>query len=136
MTIAQFAEYLDEHYKSSAATRSEVRTPYRTMHTYFTIGGHCARTLLDTGSSAVNLISASFVQNNNLPDNKYDEPITVRMVAKGSTTMAKSYVDTYVLVGTSKVKTRFDVISMISQDAIVGMPFLMDTGAVLNPSEP
>jgi predicted aspartyl protease len=119
---------------STAATKFE-GSKHHNMVTIGRIGKKDATILIDTGTEGTNLISTNFMYTNGINSTPYDTPIAIRMATKGSRSTSAAYVTLPVQLGDApSFNARFDVAPLGGgRDAILGMPFLHDVKAIIDP---
>ena len=98
------------------------------------IGGKTARTLRDTGTVGVNLMSLNWAQSNRIKTKKIDNPVDIRMATKDSKAMANHSAKEDIEIGNVKrISCNFLLLPISSYDVILGMPFMTKANVILRP---
>ena len=96
------------------------------------INGKEARVLFDTGTIGANLISAAFVTTHGIPCTAMKEPTKILMAMKGS--QSESHKECTVDLAVDRLQTKGNkmlVGNLAKYDALIGMPFLKQQGAII-----
>ena len=114
------------------ATRpSTIRAHHGLEGTMF-INGKEARVLFDIGTIGANLISGAFVTTHGIPCTAMKEPTKILMAMKGS--RSESHKECTVDLAVDKLQAKGNkmlVGNLAKYDALIGMPFLKQQGAII-----
>ena len=114
------------------ATRPSTIKAHHALEGTMFIHGKEARVLFDTGTIGANLKSAAFVTTNGIPCTAMKEPTKILMAMKGS--RSESYKECTVDLAVDKLQTKGNKIlvgNLAKYDALIGMPFLKQHGAII-----
>jgi len=121
-----------ESYVATKTTRpSTIEAHYPLEGTMF-LNGKEAKLLFDTGTIGARLISAAFVTTHSIPGIEMKEPTKIRMAMKGSRSESNKECTVDLAVGKLHSKgAKMLVGSRAKYDALIGMPFLKQQGAII-----
>ena len=117
--------------KTKTARPATIKAHHALEGTMF-INGKEARVLFDTGTIEANLISAVFVTTHGIPCTTMKEPTKILMAMKGS--RSESQKECVVDIAVDKLQTKGNKIlvgNLAKYDALIGMPFLKQQGAII-----
>ena len=124
-TFEEFMQRMETNETTGSPSSSAIGPRNNDMVITMRIGGHKAKTLLDTETTGTNLITGIFVQTYNIQTELINPPIIIRLTTKGSKTVAKEQVTCPVEITKGiTIKTKFLVVLIKEYQAIMGMPFL------------
>jgi len=117
------------------ATKTTRPTTIKAVHalegTMF-INGKEAKVLFDTGTIGASLISAAFVTTHRIPCIEMKEPTKIVMAMKGSRSESNKECAVDLAVGKLHTKgNKMLVGNLAKYDALIGMPFLKQQGAII-----
>jgi hypothetical protein len=101
------------------------------MYTNITINGVVAKVLLDTGASD-DFVATHFVTTNHLPVKRHDMPLAIQQAVRGSKPKSNGTSKLTVKFGTWTKSKIAHITGLAGYDAILGMPTLMDGGAIID----
>jgi len=121
--------------QSYVATKATRPTRIKALHalegTMF-INGKEAKVLFDTGTIRASLFSAAFVTTHGIPCIDMKEPIQILMAMKGSRSESNKECTVDLAVGNLHTKENKMLVGNLAKyDALIGMPFLKQQGALI-----
>jgi len=121
-----------ESYAATKTTRpTTIKALYALEGTMF-INGKEAEVLFDTGTIGANLISAAFVTTHGIPCIELKEPTKILMAMKGSRSERNKECTVNLTVRKLQTKgNKMLVGNLAKYDALIGMPFLKQQGAII-----
>jgi len=121
-----------ESYVATNATRPTTIKALHALEGTMFINGKEAKIMFDTGTIGASLISATFVTTHGIPCIEMKEPTKILMAMKGS--RSESNKDCTVDLAVGKLYTKGNkmlVGNLAKYDALIGMPFLKQQGAII-----
>ena len=113
-------------------TRPRTIKAHHALEETMFINGKEARVLFDTGTIGANLISAAFVTTHGIPCTAMKEPTKILMAMKGS--RSESHKECTVDLAVDRLQKKGNkmlVGNLAKYDALIGMPFLKQQGAII-----
>ena len=113
-------------------TRPSAIKAHQALEGTMFINGKEARALFDTGTMGTNLISAAFVTTHGIPCTGMKEPTKILMAMKGSQSESHKECTDDLAVDRLQMKgNKMLVGNLVKYDALIGMPFLKQEGAIV-----
>jgi len=121
-----------EGYAAAKTTRLTAIKAYHALQGTMFINEMEAKVLFDTGTIGANLISAAFVTTHGIPCIEMKEPTKILMAMKGSRSESHKQCTVDLAVGKLQMKgNKMLVGNLAKYDALIGMPFLKQQGAII-----
>ena len=121
-----------ESYVATKTTRPTTIKAHHALEGTMFINGKEAKVLFDTGTIGASLISAAFVTTHCIPCIEMKEPIKILMAMKGSRSESNEECTVNLTVGKLQTKgNKMLVGKLVKYDALIGMPFLKQQGAII-----
>jgi len=121
-----------ESYVTTKTTRPPTIKALHALEDTMFINGKRAKVLFDTGTIGASLISAAFVTTHGIACIEMKEPTKILMAMKGS--RSESNKECTVDLGVGKLHTKGNLMlvgNLAKYDALIGMPFLKQQGAII-----
>jgi len=121
-----------ESYVAAKTTRPTTIKALHSLKGTMFINGKEAKVLFDTGTIGASLISAVFVTTHGIPTIEMKEPTKILMAMKGSRCECNKECTVDQAVGKLHTKgNKMLVGNLAKYDALIGMPFLKQQGAII-----
>jgi len=121
-----------ESYVVTKTTRPTTIKAHHALEGTMFINGKETKVLFDTGTIGASLISAAFVTTHGIPCIEMKEPTKILMALKGSRSESNKECTVELAVGKLHTKgNKMLVGNLVKYDALTGMPFLKQQGAII-----
>jgi len=121
-----------ENYATTKITSPATTKAHHALDGTIFINGKEAKVLFDTGTIGANLLSAAFVTTHGIPCIQLKEPTKIPMAMKGARSESNKECTLNLAVGTLQTKgDKILVGNPARYDALIGVPFLNQQGAII-----